>query len=241
MRIIAVKDYEELSYTAARLIAAQVVSKPDSVLGLATGSSPVGAYQKLIQWHRAGILDFSACWAVNLDEYVGLTKDDPQSYAYFMRTNLFDHIDLPESRRNIPDGANSDADGECARYDKVIEELGGIDLQLLGIGRNGHIGFNEPGEVFVRDTNCVRLTSSTIEANRRFFDREEDVPRRAYTMGMGAIMLAQKVLMVASGKDKAEAVVAAVRGPITPRVPASILQLHRDFVLVADEAALSGL
>lgn len=241
MRIVSVKDYEELSYTAARLIAAQVVSKPDSVLGLATGSSPVGTYQKLIQWHKAGILDFSGCSAVNLDEYVGLTKDDPQSYAYFMRTNLFDQINLPESRRNIPDGTDPDAEKECARYDKVIKDLGGIDLQLLGIGRNGHIGFNEPGDAFVRDTNCVELTQSTIEANKRFFDREEDVPRRAYTMGVGAIMLAKKVLLIASGEDKAEAVRATVQGPITPRVPASILQLHRDFVLVGDEGALSGL
>ena len=241
MRIIAVKDYEELSRAAASLIAAQVLSKPDSVLGLATGSSPVGAYQKLIEWHKAGALDFSGCSTVNLDEYVGLTKDDPQSYAYFMRTNLFDHINIPPERRNIPDGTNPDAAAECARYDKVIEELGGIDLQLLGIGRNGHIGFNEPGEAFVRDTNRVQLTSSTIDANKRFFDREEDVPRAAYTMGVGAILLAKKVLMVASGKDKAEAVKATVRGPITPKVPASILQLHRDFVLVADRDALSGL
>lgn len=241
MRIIAVKDYEELSRAAASLIAAQVLSKPDSVLGLATGSSPVGAYQKLIQWHRAGALDFSDCSTVNLDEYVGLTKDDPQSYARFMRENLFDHINIPAERRNIPDGTNSDAAAECARYDKVIGSLGGIDLQLLGIGRNGHIGFNEPGDVFIRDTNCVQLTSSTIEANKRFFDREEDVPHRAYTMGVGAIMQAKRVLLIASGKDKAEAIKAAVQGPITPRVPASILQLHRDFVLAADEAALSGL
>lgn len=241
MRIISVKDYNELSRAAASLIAAQVLQKPDSVLGLATGSSPIGAYKQLIQWYEMGALDFSGCSTANLDEYVGLTKDNDQSYAYFMRTNLFNHINIPKERLNIPDGTNPDAAAECARYDRVIEELGGIDLQLLGIGRNGHIGFNEPADAFVRGTNCVQLTQSTIEANKRFFAREEDVPRKAYTMGIGAIMLAKKVLMVASGEDKADAVKATVQGPITPRVPASILQLHRDFVLVADEAALSKL
>ncbi len=241
MRIISVKDYQEMSRAAASLIAAQVLGKPDSVLGLATGSSPIGAYQKLIEWHKAGALDFSACSTANLDEYVGLTKDNDQSYAYFMRQNLFDHINIPAERLNIPDGTNPNAAAECARYDKVIEELGGIDLQLLGIGRNGHIGFNEPADVFVRGTNCVQLTESTIDANKRFFAREEDVPRQAYTMGIGAIMLARKVVMVASGEDKADAIRATVQGDITPYVPASILQLHRDFVLVADEAALSKL
>ena len=162
MRIIATKDYAELSRATASLIAAQVVSKPDSVLGLATGSSPIGTYQKLIEWYRAGALDFSACSSLNLDEYVGLTKDNDQSYAYFMRTNLFDHINIKPENLNIPDGMNPDAAGECARYDRVIEAFGGADLQLLGIGRNGHIGFNEPGAAFVKETNCVQLTQSTI-------------------------------------------------------------------------------
>ena len=209
MRIIATKDYTELSRAAASLIAAQVVAKPDSVLGLATGSSPIGAYQKLIEWYKAGALDFSACSSLNLDEYVGLTKDNDQSYAYFMRTNLFDHINIKPENLNIPDGVNPDAAGECARYDAVIERFGGADLQLL--------------------------------ANKRFFAREEDVPRKAYTMGIGGIMLARKVVLIASGADKAEAVAKSFFGPITPEVPASILQLHRDFVLVADEAALANI
>ena len=241
MRIIATKNYDEMSRAAASLIAAQVLQKPDSVLGLATGSSPIGAYKKLIQWYQAGALDFSACSTLNLDEYVGLTPDNDQSYAYFMRQNLFDHINIKPENLNIPDGTNPDAAGECARYDGVIEAFGGADLQLLGIGRNGHIGFNEPGSVFVRGTNCVQLTQSTIDANKRFFAREEDVPRKAYTMGIEGIMLARKVVLIASGADKADAVAKAFFGPITPLVPASILQLHRDFVLIADEAALSQL
>ena len=241
MRIIATKNYEEMSRAAASLIAAQVLQKPDSVLGLATGSSPVGAYKKLIQWYEAGALDFSACSTLNLDEYVGLTPDNDQSYACFMRTNLFDHINIKPENLNIPNGMNPDAAGECARYDGVIEAYGGADLQLLGIGRNGHIGFNEPGSAFIRGTNCVQLTQSTIDANKRFFAREEDVPRKAYTMGIGGIMMARRVVLVACGEDKADAVEKTVCGPITPQVPASILQLHRDFVLIADEAALSKL
>lgn len=241
MRIIATKDYEAMSKAAASLIAAQVIAKPDSVLGLATGSSPIGTYQKLIQWYEDGLLDFSACSTLNLDEYVGLTADNDQSYAYFMRHNLFDHINIKPENLNIPNGMNPDAAGECARYDGVIERFGGADLQLLGIGRNGHIGFNEPSDSFVRGTNCVQLTQSTIDANKRFFAREEDVPRKAYTMGIGGIMMARRVVLVACGADKADAVAGAVSGPITPKVPASILQLHRDFVLVADEAALSKL
>ena len=241
MRIIRTRDYDEMSRAAAGLIAAQVVSKPDSVLGLATGSSPIGTYKKLIEWYRAGALDFSQCSTLNLDEYVGLSRDNDQSYAWFMRHNLFDHINIDPARLNIPDGLNPDAAAECARYDGVIAALGGADLQLLGIGHNGHIGFNEPADCFVRDTNCVELTQSTIDANKRFFASEADVPRRAYTMGIGAIMLARRVVLVASGADKADAVARAVNGPITPRMPASILQLHRDAVIVVDEAAASGL
>ena len=241
MRIYCEKDYNAMSRRAAAIIAAQVVSKPDCVLGLATGSTPIGAYQQLVKWHQQGDLSFHEVRSVNLDEYVGLTPDNDQSYAYFMRQNLFDHINIKPENLNIPDGTNPDAAGECARYDGVIEAFGGADLQLLGIGRNGHIGFNEPGSVFVRGTNCVQLTQSTIDANKRFFAREEDVPRKAYTMGIGGIMMARRVVLVACGEDKAEAVAKTVSGPITPEVPASILQLHRDFVLIADEAALSQL
>jgi len=241
MRIIRTRNYSEMSRAAASLIAAQVVSKPDSVLGLATGSSPIGTYKKLIEWYNTGALDFSACSTLNLDEYVGLSRDNDQSYAYFMRRNLFDHINIDSARLNIPDGLNPDAEGECARYDDVIAALGGADIQLLGIGRNGHIGFNEPGDCFVKNTNCVQLTQSTIDANKRFFASEEDVPRKAYTMGIGAIMLARKVVLVASGADKANAVARAVAGPISPQLPASILQLHQDAVIIVDEAAASQL
>ena len=239
MRIIRTKDYEQMSRAAASLIAAQVITKPDSVLGLATGSSPVGTYQRLIQWYEEGGLDFSRCSTINLDEYVGLDRDNDQSYAYFMAHNLFDHINIKPENRNIPDGMNPDAAGECQRYDQIIDAFGGADLQLLGLGHNGHIGFNEPSDHFERYTNCVQLTDSTIQANKRFFANERDVPRQAYTMGIGAIMMAKRVVMVVSGGDKAAIVRKAFTGPVTPQVPASILQFHRDFTLVGDEAALA--
>lgn len=239
MRLIVAKDYEDVSRKAANIIAAQVQLKPDCVLGLATGSSPVGAYQGLIAKYEAGELDFSQVKTVNLDEYVGLPKDHDQSYAYFMRTNLFDHVNIDQANCNIPDGMNPDGAAECARYDAVIESMGGTDLQLLGLGPNGHIGFNEPGDAFIPGTNEVALTASTIDANARFFKSREDVPTRAYTMGIGAIMKAKRVLMVVSGTGKAQAVKDCFFGPIKPQSPGSILQLHPDFILVADEAALS--
>ena len=238
MKIIRAKDYEEMSRKAAGVIAAQVIMKPDCVLGLATGSSPIGTYQQLIERYEMGDLDFSEVKTANLDEYRGLTPDNDQSYRYFMRTNLFDHINIRPENLNIPDGSNPDAAAECARYDARIEELGGIDLQLLGMGHNGHIGFNEPADVFVKGTNCVDLQESTIEANKRFFASIDDVPRQAYTMGIGTIMNARKILVVVSGADKAEIVRKAFFGPITPWVPASVLQLHPDVTVVADEAAL---
>ncbi|MBQ5711818.1 MAG: glucosamine-6-phosphate deaminase [Oscillospiraceae bacterium] len=239
MRLIIAKDYQDLSRKAANIIAAQVQLKPDCVLGLATGSSPVGTYQELIAKYQSGDLDFSKVTTVNLDEYVGLDKDHDQSYAYFMRTNLFDHVNIDQANCNIPNGMDPDAEKECARYDAVIASVGGADLQLLGLGPNGHIGFNEPAEEFVKNTNKVTLTDSTIEANARFFEKKEDVPTHAYTMGIGAIMTAKRVLLVASGANKAQAVKDCFFGPITPHAPGSILQLHSDFILVADEAALS--
>lgn len=239
MRIIRAKDYMDVSRKAAAIIAAQVQLKPDCVLGLATGSSPVGTYKELIAKYESGELDFSQVKTVNLDEYVGLTADHDQSYAYFMRNNLFDHVNIDQANCNIPNGMNPDAEGECARYDAVIAGFGGADLQLLGLGPNGHIGFNEPDEVFYPWTHCVQLTDSTIDANARFFETREDVPKRAYTMGMWGIMQAKRVLMIATGSNKAEAVKKAFSGAIFPQLPASILQLHQDFILVADEAALS--
>ena len=239
MRIIRAADYNHMSRQAANIISAQVILKPDCVLGLATGSSPVGTYRQLIRWYEKGDLDFSRVRAVNLDEYVGLDINSDQSYVRFMRHNLFDHVNIDLSNTYIPNGMEEDSEKECARYDKVIRDLGGVDLQLLGLGVNGHIGFNEPSRYFARGTHEVALTDITILANKRFFASADDVPRRAYTMGIYDIIQARRVVMVASGRDKAEAVKKSFFGPITPEVPASILQFHADFTLVADEAALA--
>ncbi|MBQ5782980.1 MAG: glucosamine-6-phosphate deaminase [Oscillospiraceae bacterium] len=237
MRVIVTKNYEELGRVAANIIASQVTLKPDSVLGLATGSSPISTYQNLIKKYENGDLDFSKCHTANLDEYVGLTKDNDQSYAYFMYENLFRHINIDMANTNIPDGTNPDAEGECARYDAVVESLGGVDIQLLGIGHNGHVGFNEPADCFAKGTNMINLTQSTIDANTRFFAKKEDVPTKAYTMGIKTIMSAKKVLLVANGEGKAEIIYKMVAGDITPQVPASVLQLHNDTTVVVDEAA----
>lgn len=241
MRIYQEKDYNAMSRRAAAVIAAQVVSRPDCVLGLATGSTPIGAYRQLVEWYRQGDLSFAEVRSVNLDEYVGLAPTHDQSYRYFMQTNLFDHVNIVPENTNVPSGLADDPAAECARYEKVVRDLGYADLQLLGLGRNGHIGFNEPCAEFPVTTHLVDLTQSTIEANARFFASENDVPRQALTMGIGTIMHARKILVVASGADKAEAVRRTVQGPVTPEVPASILQLHPDVTLICDEAALSGL
>lgn len=239
MRLIRAKDYADISKIAANIIAAIIHLKPDCTLGLATGSSPIGIYKELIKKHKDGELDFSKVTAVNLDEYVGLSKGHEQSYAYFMRNNLFDHVNIAHDNCNIPDGMTDDPVAECSRYDNLIDSLGGIDLQLLGIGANGHIGFNEPDDVFTLPTHCVLLTKSTIDANARFFSTREEMPQKAYTMGVHGIMKASKVLMVVNGRSKAQAVKDALTGPIDPHVPASILQLHPDFTMVADPEALS--
>ena len=239
MRIYEVKNYEEMSRKAANVISAQVITKPNCVLGLATGSTPIGAYKQLIEWYNKGDLDFSEVRSVNLDEYKGLTADNDQSYAYFMRTNLFDHINIKKENTNIPDGLEPDIEKECSRYNSVIDALGGVDLQLLGLGNNGHIGFNEPADAFANGTHCVTLAESTIQANARFFESIEDVPTQAYTMGIRNIMQAKSILLVASGEAKADALYKSLFGPITPEVPASILQLHSNVTIVADEAALS--
>ena len=239
MEIIKARDYEHMSRQAANILSAQVILHPDSVLGLATGSSPIGTYKQLIKWYEKGDVDFSRVRTVNLDEYVGLAADHEQSYAHFMRMNFFDHINVDLKNTNIPNGTNLDEEEECARYNAIIRKLGGVDLQLLGLGPNGHIGFNEPGESFTKGTHKVSLTDATIQANKRFFASESDVPRYAYTMGILDIMQAERVVMVVSGAGKADIVREAFFGPVTPRVPASILQLHKNFTLVADEAALS--
>ena len=241
MRIIKAKDYDDLSRKAANIISAQVLLKPDCVLGLATGSTPIGTYKQLIEWYEKGDLDFSAAKSVNLDEYRGLTKDNDQSYYYFMYNNLFKHININMENTNVPDGTEPDSEKECSRYEHVIEAYGGVDLQLLGLGHNGHIGFNEPDKDFPRTTHCVDLTQSTIEANKRFFASVDDVPKQAYTMGIGTIMKARKILLVVSGADKAQILHDVLCGPVTPEVPASILQLHSDVIVVADEAAMAKL
>jgi len=241
MKIIKTADYNEMSRKAANIIAAQMILKPNSVLGLATGSSPIGTYKELIKKCEEGDIDFSDITTVNLDEYRGLPRTNDQSYYYFMNDNLFNHVNIDKARTHVPNGEVADAEEECGNYEALIKSLGGIDLQLLGLGHNGHIGFNEPADVFAKVTNCVDLQESTIEANKRFFASIDDVPRQAYTMGIGTIMAAKKILVVVSGADKAAIVKKAFTGPVTPRVPASILQMHADVTVVCDAAAYSEL
>lgn len=239
MKIVKATDYNHMSRMAANIISAQVILKPDCVLGLATGSTPIGTYENLIQWFKKGDLDFSQVTSVNLDEYKGLPSDNDQSYRYFMNEHLFNHVNINKERTFVPDGTEPDAAKACEAYNNIIKEVGGIDLQLLGLGHNGHIGFNEPADEFEKETHCVDLAESTIEANKRFFASADMVPKQAYTMGIKTIMQARKVVVVVSGADKANIVKKAFFGPVTPQVPASILQLHNDFTLVGDEAALS--
>lgn len=235
MKYIVTKNYEELSRKAADLIAAQIIVKPNCVLGLATGSSPVGTYKELIKRNENGTIDFSDVTSVNLDEYVGLNGTNDQSYRYFMNYNLFDHVNIDKSRTHVPNGCAADLKAEGEAYDQLVKDLGGIDLQLLGIGLDGHIGFNEPDSVFVKATHEVELDESTIKANARFFAKEEDVPTTAITMGMMSIMQAKKVLLVANGMAKKEIIEKAFFGPIDPMVPASILQLHPDLTVIFSE------
>lgn len=239
MKIIMGKDYQNMSRKAANIISAQVILNPNSVLGLATGSTPLGVYNQLIEWFKKGDLDFSKAHSVNLDEYVGLVPEHDQSYHYYMKENFFNHINIKLENTNVPNGLAKDINAECARYDKLITDLGGIDLQLLGIGNTGHIGFNEPNEDFDKMTHKVKLTQKTIDANSRFFASADDVPKYAVTMGIKAIMQAKKILLVANGEGKADILYRSLFGPITPAVPASILQLHPNVTVVADEAALS--
>lgn len=239
IKFVCAKDYDEMSRKAANVISAQLIAKDDSVLGLATGSTPIGTYECLVDRYENGDLDFSKVTSVNLDEYRGLTHDNDQSYYYFMNEHLFSKVNIDVNNTYVPDGTIEDAKEACEKYDAIVEATGGVDLQLLGMGHNGHIGFNEPADVFVKGTNCVDLAESTIEANARFFASKEEVPTQAYTMGIGTIMSAKKILVVVSGEDKADIVEKAFFGPITPQVPASILQLHQNVVVAGDEAAFS--
>lgn len=232
MNIIKANDYNDLSRKVANVISAQVILKPNSVLGLATGSTPIGAYKQLVEWYKKGDIDFSNVTTVNLDEYCGLATENDQSYRYFMNHNLFQYINININNTNVPNGLAKDYNVECIRYDNLIGDLGGIDLQLLGIGHNGHIGFNEPDVSFEKTTHIVDLDETTIKANARFFDTIEEVPQKAITMGIKSIMQAKKVLLIANGPDKKEIVEKALHGPVTPDVPASILQFHPDLTVV---------
>lgn len=236
MRIYKCKNYYEVSRKAANIISAQVIMKPTAVLGLATGSTPVGAYEQLVRWYNKGDLDFSEVTTVNLDEYVGLSPENDQSYRYFMNHNLFDHVNVRKEHTFVPNGLAEDCSAECLAYEARIEALGGIDLQLLGIGGNGHIGFNEPGTAFETMTHIIELKDSTRQANARFFESIDDVPTHALTMGLKSIMQAKKILLVAAGSSKAEIIQKALYGPVTPEVPASILQLHPDLTVVYTES-----
>jgi len=235
MKFVRVKTYEEMSTLAADLMAAQILVKPDSVIGLATGSTPVGMYKKLSKYNKAGKIDFAKVKSFNLDEYAGLDGTNEQSYRYFMNDKLFNHINIDMANTHVPNGCAADLALEGEQYDAMIAEAGGIDMQLLGIGFDGHIGFNEPDDHFTAETHGVVLDESTIDANSRFFEKREDVPTMAISMGMMSIMQAKKILFVANGKGKEDIVNKAFFGPITPEVPASILQLHPDVTVFFSE------
>ena len=241
MKIIRAKDYADMSRKAANIISAQVIMKPNCVLGLATGATPIPLYRELIRREQAGLMDFSRVRSVNLDEYKGLAPDHPQSYRRFMQENLFDHISIKPENTIVPDGLAADIPAMCEAYERKIEDWGGVDIQLLGIGHDGHIGFNEPCDHFPVRTHEVALTESTRRANARFFAGEDEVPTAAYTMGVGTVMAARRVLMIVTGGDKADILRRAFCGPVTPWVPASILQFHPDVTLICDEAAWSGM
>lgn len=237
MKLYIAEDYNGMCKKGAELFFAQLTLKPDSVLGLATGSTPCGIYDRLAAFHAQEALDFSFATSVNLDEYVGLSPENDQSYRFFMEKNLFSRVNIKPGRTHLPNGLAADPDAECRRFDALIESLGGVDMQLLGIGLNGHIGFNEPADRFPQNTNCVNLTQSTIDANARFFQSADEVPKKAITMGIGTIMRARQIVLAISGENKKEIAKAALYGPITPGVPASVLQLHPNVTVILDTAA----
>lgn len=241
MNVIVVKDYETLSRKAAELIQAQLMWHPDAVLGLATGSTPIGTYQMLIEMYNKGDIDFERVTTFNLDEYLGLDKDNDQSYAYFMNKQLFDHINVKKEHIHIPNGISDDFEKECRDYERLIDEKGGIDLQILGIGHNGHIGFNEPNVEFEAKTHIVSLDEETIEANKRFFDSADDVPKEAISMGIKTIMKSKKIILMATGSSKADIISQLVKDDIKPELPASILHLHEHVIVLVDEAAAAKL
>ena len=237
MKIICARDYQDMSRKAANLLSAQVIIKENAVLGLATGETVLGIYDQLIQWYEKGDIDFSSASSINLDEYVGLAPDHPNSYHRYMKQNFFSRVNINPDRCHLPDGMTDSIDAECLRYDSLIQSLGGIDMQLLGLGCNGHIGFNEPGEAFEKKTHCVTLSESTRKANSRYFSSLEEVPQQAITMGIKSIMQAKRIVLCASGESKAEILEKVLFGPVTPAVPGSILQMHPQLTVVADAAA----
>lgn len=237
IELIVADSYEEMSARAAEIIATCIEADPACTLGLATGTTPIGLYDELVKKNQAGQISFKEVTTYNLDEYRGLDPEHDQSYRYFMNKYLFDRVDIDKAATHVPNGADPDADHACAEYEAMIQEVGGVDLQLLGLGHNGHIGFNEPADEFTKATNLVQLTESTIQANSRLFDSIDDVPREAYTMGIGTIMSAKMILLVANGEGKAQIVHDVIYGPVTPQVPASILQFHPNVVVVVDKKA----
>lgn len=241
MKIYRADNYGDLSKKAGEILGAVIALYPDSVLGLATGSTPVGAYEILVQKYREGLLDFSEIKTMNLDEYQGLGREDEQSYAYFMEKHLFSKVNIRRENTYIPDGTNLDEKAACEAYEAVLKRLGAPRIQLLGLGHDGHIAFNEPGKSFPEGVHCAELNARTIQANKRFFEKEEDVPRRSYTMGIGNIMRAKSILMLVSGAEKADIFREMLYGPVTPRVPASVLRFHPDVTIIADAAACGKL
>ena len=237
MKVIVTKNYDEMSAAACEIVAETVKNRPDCVLGLATGSTPEGMYAKLIEKYNAGELDFSNARSVNLDEYYPISPDNDQSYRYFMNTKFFDHVNIRKEETHVPDGSAKDVDAFCADYEALIDSLGGADIQVLGIGRNGHIGFNEPEEALRSETHLTALTEDTIKANARFFASEDEVPAHAITMGIGSVFKAKKILLLASGSSKAEAIAKMLEGRITTNCPATLLYLHPDVTVICDEAA----
>ncbi len=237
MRVIVCDNYEELSDKGAKIVASQIVLKPECVLGLATGSTPEGLYKKLIELYENGEIDFSKVKSFNLDEYYPISPENEQSYRYFMNTKLFNHVNINKDNTRVPCGATNNPEEECKNYDKMIDEAGGIDIQLLGIGQNGHIGFNEPDENLIAATHLTGLTESTINANARFFADKSDVPTQAITMGIASILKAKKIILLASGEAKREAVSALLDDKITTSNPATMLKVHPDITLICDRAA----
>jgi len=233
MELICTDNYYEFSRKVANLLSAQVLMKPNCVLGLATGATPVGAYEQLVQWHKKGDLSFAYTTTVNLDEYIGLSADAEQSYSMFMHMHFFDRVDIDCKRTHIPNGMARSLEAECKRYDRIVKKLGRIDMQLLGMGHNGHIGFNEPGDQFFMDTHVVTLSEQTRTANSRFFNGKlENVPTQAISLGIRSIMQARKVVLAVNGEEKMDTLRQVLNGPVTPHVPASILQLHQDITVV---------